>query len=47
LAVIGLSQALVGTTGGESIVYLYGHDLLAQESSSVWDTNRIVKHTSA
>jgi hypothetical protein len=33
IAVLGLSQVLVETTDGESIVYLYGHDLLAEEGS--------------
>lgn len=36
VAVLGLSQVLMETAGGESIFYLYGHDLLAEESSSGW-----------
>jgi RHS repeat-associated protein len=36
VAVLGLSQVLVETTGGESVVYLYGHDLLAEEGGSGW-----------
>ncbi len=30
----GLSQVLVEMTGGESILYLYGHDLLAEEGDA-------------
>jgi RHS repeat-associated protein/uncharacterized repeat protein (TIGR01451 family) len=31
VAVLGLSQVLMETTAGESVIYLYGHDLLAEE----------------
>ena len=34
VAVLGLSQVLVETTGGESIVYLYGHDLLGEKDDT-------------
>jgi len=32
----GLSQALVETTGGESIRYVYGHNLLAEYDGTSW-----------
>ena len=34
VAVLGLSQVLVETTGGDSIVYLYGHDLLGEKDDA-------------
>jgi RHS repeat-associated protein len=34
IAVLGLPQVLVETTGGQSTVYLYGHDLLAEEGTA-------------
>ena len=34
VAVLGLSQVLVETTGGDSIVYLYGHDLLGEKDDT-------------
>jgi hypothetical protein len=36
VAVLGLSQVLMETMDGESIIYLYGHDLLAEEGGSGW-----------
>jgi hypothetical protein len=36
VAVLGLSQVLVETTGGDTIRYLYGHDLLAEHDGSAW-----------
>jgi RHS repeat-associated protein len=32
----GLVQVLVETTGGQSTVYLYGHDLLGEEEGTAW-----------
>jgi RHS repeat-associated protein len=34
VAVLGLSQVLMETTTGESIVYLYGHDLLGEKDDA-------------
>jgi RHS repeat-associated protein len=34
VAVLGLSQVLVETTGGDSILYLYGHDLLGEKDDT-------------
>ena len=34
VAVLGLSQVLIETTAGDSILYLYGHDLLAEEDDT-------------
>jgi RHS repeat-associated protein len=36
IAVLGLPQVLVETTGGQSTAYLYGHDLLGEEEGSGW-----------
>jgi len=36
VAVLGLSQVLVETTEGESIRYVYGHDLLAEYDGTSW-----------
>jgi RHS repeat-associated protein len=37
---MGLVQVLVETTGGETTTYLYGHDLLAEETTAwVWHLN--------
>jgi hypothetical protein len=34
VAVLGLSQVLVETTGGETTRYVYGHDLPAKEGTT-------------
>jgi len=40
IAVLGLPQVLVETTGGQSTAYLYGHDLLAEEVTAwAWHLN--------
>jgi RHS repeat-associated protein len=36
VAVLGLSQVLAETTDGETIRYVFGHDLLAEESDGGW-----------
>jgi len=36
VAVLGLSQVLVETTGGQTTRYVYGHDLLAQHDGAAW-----------
>jgi len=36
VAVLGLSQVLVDTTGGQTTRYVYGHDLLAEHDGEVW-----------
>jgi len=36
VAVLGLSQVLVETTGGQTTRYVYGHDLLAEHDGEAW-----------
>jgi RHS repeat-associated protein len=36
VAVLGLSQVLVETSGSEMTRYVYGHDLLAEKDGSAW-----------
>lgn len=39
-ALLGLPQVVVETTGGQSTVYLYGHDLLGEEGTAwAWHLN--------
>jgi len=36
VAMLGLSQVLVETTGGQTTRYVYGHDLLAEHDGEAW-----------
>ncbi|HSJ53123.1 MAG TPA: RHS repeat-associated core domain-containing protein, partial [Anaerolineae bacterium] len=36
VAILGLSQVLVETTGGQTTWYVYGHDLIAEYDGSAW-----------